>query len=274
MTTGDSQRRVQVIRERAAVLELRLDRPAIRNALDPSMIDEIASALALMPGDVTIRAVLLTASGSDFCAGADLRWMQSLTAMSPEGAAEASRPLQGMLAGLRDLPVPLLAHVQGRVTAGGLGMVAAADFVVADANALFSISEARLGLIPALIAPFVVEKIGRSPFAAMTMTGLPESAERMLQAGLVHRVAKDADEATRAIGAALRGVLQGSPDALRMVKAMLREMPQWGDGALARSLDWVKQSRAEPCAAEGVAAFLGKRAPPWSAPREGEKGES
>ena len=97
MTTGDSQRLVQVIRERAAVLELRLDRPAIRNALDPSMIDEIASALALVPGDVTIRAVLLTASGSDFCAGADLRWMQSLTAMTPDGAVEASRPLQELL---------------------------------------------------------------------------------------------------------------------------------------------------------------------------------
>jgi methylglutaconyl-CoA hydratase len=236
----------------------------VRNALDPAMVDELRTALDLVRSDVSIRAVLMTASGPHFCAGANLRWMQSLTRMSPKDAAEASRPLQDLLDRLRSLPVPLLAHVQGCVTAGGLGMVAAADFVVAEADAVFSISEARLGLVPALIAPFVAQKIGTSLFASMAVTGIGESAARMLDAGLVQRVAESADDAKQWLDNALQGVRQGSPDALRMTKAMLREMPQWGDGALGRSLDWVRRSRAEPCAAEGVAAFLAKRPPAWS----------
>jgi len=272
VTTSVRQDRVLVIRDRSAVLELRLDRPAVRNAIDPAMIEALRQALDLVRSDASIRAVLLTASGPDFCAGADLRWMQALTTLPPEAAAEASRPLQDLLATLRDLPVPLLARLQGRVTAGGLGLAAVADFVVAEATAVFSISEARLGLVPALIAPFVVQKIGRSLFASMAMTGLAESAERLLHAGLVHRVARDADDAGEAIDAALRGVLLGSPHALRMAKTMLREWPERGADAeaLERSLDWVRRSRAEPCAAEGVAAFLGKRPPTWIEPREGE----
>ncbi len=270
MTASESLDRLLVIRDRTAVLELRLNRPDVRNALDPALIADLQRALDVVRADASIRAVLLTAAGPDFCAGADLRWMQSLTAMTPDGAVEASRPLQELLDGLRNLPVPLVAHVRGRVTAGGLGIVATADFVVAEAAALFSISEARLGLVPALIVPFVAAKIGRSLFAAMTVTGLPETAVRMLHAGLVHRVAKDADDAMQWIDKALRGVLQGSPDALRMARTMLRELPQWGSGAeaLERSLEWVRQSRAEPCAAEGVAAFLGKRPPAWSEPKE------
>ena len=91
----------------------------------------------------------------------------------------------------------------------------------------------------------------------------------MLDAGLVQRVAESADDAKQWIDKALQGVRQGSPDALRMTKAMLREMPQWTDGALERSLDWVRRSRAEPCAAEGVAAFLAKRSPAWSESQQG-----
>lgn len=245
-------------------VEVLLDRPSHKNALNPEMINAINSTLAYLQNDQVIRVLIFRGSGNDFCAGADLNWMRDLSECSPDQISIESLPLQQMYVNLASLQVPVIGVAQGRVIAGGLGILAACDVVVATIDSKFTISEAKIGLLPALIAPLLIQRIGSSAFNELTLSGLTASARKMQWLGLVHYLADSYDQAQEVCKEIETSILNSSPDALSASKEMVQQlrMLSFDDGLLA-SLEWVRKTRGTTWATEGVQAFLQKRAPSW-----------
>ena len=153
------------------IASLTLARPDQHNAFNRQMIDELTAAAAELAGDDTLRAVVLSAEGKSFCAGGDLRWMQAQALADRHGKMAEARALAHMLLALNDLPMPLIARVQGNAFGGGIGLMAVSDIVIADAAAGFALTETRLGLIPATIGPFVMRRLGQAGTRQTFITG-------------------------------------------------------------------------------------------------------
>ena len=230
-------------------------RPERRNAFDAALIDELAAAFADV-GDA--RAVVLSGEGPSFSAGADVEWMRSSVELSyEENVADALR-LRAMLAAIDCCPAPVLARVQGHALGGGCGLVACCDVVVAEPAAQFAFSEVKLGIVPAVISPFAVAKIGSSWARRYFVTGERFGADVALTIGLIHQVADDLDAAVDAIVGEL---LSAGPAAARGAKELAR--------APLSAEETAKRIAAHRTSAEGqdgLHAFLEKRAPRW---REG-----
>jgi methylglutaconyl-CoA hydratase len=236
------------------LLRITMARPAQRNAFDAALIDELAAAFA-DAGDA--RAVLLSGDGPSFSAGADVEWMRSSVELSyDENLADALR-LRAMLDAIDGCPAPVVARVQGHALGGGCGLVACCDIVVAHREAVFAFSEVKLGIVPAVISPFALGKIGASAARRWFVTGERFGADVALRIGLVHEVADDLDSAVDAVIAEL---LSAGPDAARAAKQLAR-----------RALDaeaTARRTAAQRTSAEGqegLRAFLEKRAPNWRA---------
>lgn len=246
------------------IVHLVLDRPKARNALSPLLIGQLRAALATLTTDAHVRAVVLRGDGLDFCAGADLDWMRQISAMAPEQIALDSQPLQKLYLELDTLRFPVIGIAHGNTMAGGLGLLAACDVVIADGAAKFGVTEVKLGLIPALLAPFLMRKIGASMLRYLAVTGRVVDAHFMSRAGLVHFVGSDESEVNRELIRLIESLHRASPQAIGMCKAMLRGVASTSlDEALPSALDWVAQSRRAECAREGIDAFLNRCAPPW-----------
>lgn len=257
--------RVLVERDARGIAQLLLNRPQARNALDPELIGQARSALEALRADPSVRAIVLRGKGHDFCAGADLAWMREVSGMTAEAVARDSLPLQALYRELDAMPVPVIGVVHGNAMAGGLGLLAACDCVVAAGSARFAVSEVRLGLIPALLAPFLIRKVGPSTLRYLATTGLVVDAAAMQSAGLVHRIGRDADEVEALVAEVVEALLRSAPEAIGMCKAMLRDLNLAPlDVALPAALDWVAASRRAACAREGLAAFLERRPPGWA----------
>ena len=230
-------------------------RPERRNAFDAALIDELAAAFADV-GDA--RAVVLSGEGPSFSAGADVEWMRSSVELSyEENVADALR-LRAMLEAIDCCPAPVLARVQGHALGGGCGLVACCDVVVAEPAAQFAFSEVKLGIVPAVISPFAVAKIGSSWARRYFVTGERFGADVALTIGLIHQVADDLDAAVDAIVGEL---LSAGPAAARGAKELAR--------APLSAEETAKRIAAHRTSAEGqdgLHAFLEKRAPRW---REG-----
>jgi methylglutaconyl-CoA hydratase len=236
-----------------AVLHIAMARPERRNAFDASLIEELRAAFAEV-GDA--QAVLLTGDGPSFSAGADVEWMRSSVDLSfDENLADALR-LRAMLEAIDGCPAPVVARVQGHALGGGCGLVACCDVVVADPAALFAFSEVKLGIVPAVISPFALAKIGTSAARRWFVTGERFTAEVALRIGLIHEVAGDLDAAVDGIVGEL---LSAGPEAARAAKALARD-PQSAEET-ARS---IAAHRTSPEGQEGLRAFLEKRKPNWS----------
>lgn len=254
---------------RGPVREIRLHRPEVHNALDQELIAALTEAfdeLAAAPP----RAVLLTAAGRSFCAGADLQYMRRVAAFSEEeNRADAAR-LAALFAAIRRCPAFVLARVQGAALGGGCGLLAAADFVLAAAGARFGFTEVRLGIVPATISPYVIERIGAARARALFPTGELFDAARAAWIGLADQVVPDAelDEAT---GRLLSALLAAAPGASREAKRLVETVSSRGarsiDPALAaETAEWIARLRASEEGREGMAAFLEKRAASWLCP--------
>lgn len=260
------EKKILVQPDARGVVQFILNRPAARNAIDPDLIAQARDALRQVREDPSVRAVVLQGAGKDFCAGADLEWMRNVSGMTPEKVAQDSRPLQALYQELHSLPVPLIGVAHGNTMAGGLGMLAACDCVVATRDARFAVSEVRLGLIPAILAPFLARKIGPSMLRYLATTGAVADAPAMAGAGLVHRIGGTAEETGRIVEDVVGAVLRAAPEAIRMCKAMLEDLHlERLDAALPAALEWVADSRRAACAREGISAFLEKRPPAWTA---------
>lgn len=236
-----------------AVLRIAMARPDRRNAFDAALIEELAAAFADV-GDA--RAVVLSGDGPSFSAGADVEWMRSSVALSfEENVADALR-LRAMLDAIDGCPAPVVARVQGHALGGGCGLVACCDIAVAEPEAVFAFSEVKLGIVPAVISPFALAKIGPGAARRWFLTGERFSAEVALRIGLVHEVAGDLDAA---VGAAVGELLSAGPEAARAAKELARGPKPAEETARAIA---THRTRAE--GQEGLRAFLEKRRPGWS----------
>jgi methylglutaconyl-CoA hydratase len=240
------------IEREAGVLRVTMTRPERRNAFDAGLIDELAAAFADV-GDA--RVVVLSGKGPSFSAGADVEWMRSSVDLSyDENVADALR-LRGMLDAIDSCPAALVARVQGHALGGGCGLVACCDIVIAEPTAQFAFSEVKLGIVPAVISPFALAKIGPGAARRYFVTGERFTAAEALRIGLIHEVTGDLDGAVERVVGEL---LTAGPEAARAAKELARA-PQSAEET-ARS---IAAHRTSPEGQEGLRAFLEKRAASW-----------
>jgi methylglutaconyl-CoA hydratase len=235
------------------LLRVTLNRPETRNAFDAELIAELAEAFV----DVgKARAVVLAGEGASFCAGADVEWMRSSVELSHEENVADAVALHRLLDAIDKCPAPVVARVQGHALGGGAGLVACADIVVAHEQAVFAFSEVKLGIVPAVISPFALAKIGASAARRYFLTGERFDAQTALRIGLVHEVAHDLDGALNGV---LRELRTAGPRATRAAKRLVLDAPLDGQETAQR----IAERRASPEGQEGLRAFLDKRAPSW-----------
>jgi enoyl-CoA hydratase/carnithine racemase len=237
------------------LLRVTLARPERRNAFDAALIAELTEAFNTVADDV--RAVLLAGEGPSFCAGADVEWQRASIDLTLEENVEDALQLHAMLAAVDRCPAPLVAQVQGYALGGGSGLVACADVVVAAPDATFGFSEVRLGIIPAVISPFVFARIGAGAARPLFVTGERFDAQTALRIGLVDEVADDLDAA---VERQITAIMGSGPRATRAAKQLTRERPS-DASELARIAAGL---RAGDEGQEGLRAFLDKRRPNWA----------
>ena len=236
------------------LLSVVMARPERRNAFDADLIRELTEAFADVGDDV--RAVLLAGEGKSFSAGADVEWMRSSVELSYEENVADARRLRKMLETMNSCPAPVVARVHGHALGGGCGLVACADIVVSAPDTRFAFSEVKLGIIPAVISPFALAKIGPGAARRYFVTGEVFDAATALRIGLVHEVAEELDAAVARIVAELR---TAGPEAARHAKKLVLERPD-GLGTERR----IAQRRTSEEGQEGLKAFLEKRDPSWA----------
>lgn len=251
-------------RRDGAVERLTLNRPDVRNAFSDTMIAELSAWAAAIGADTTVRAVVIDGAGPAFCAGADITWMaRTVDYSEAENVADALRTSQ-MFSAIDSLPVPVVGRVHGAAIGGGAGLAAVCDVVAADEHATFGFTEVKLGIIPAVISPFVLAKIGRSAARELFLTGRRFTAAHALDIGLVHTTVQPA-ELDAAVDAVLREVLAGGREAIAAAKQLLDDV--WraapADAAEVTATALAKR-RVSAEGQEGLRAFLGKRKPDWS----------
>ena len=234
------------------VLRVTLARPERRNAFDAALISELTAVFADV-GDA--RAVVLAGDGQSFCAGADVDWQRAAIDLSYDENVEDARRLYEMLAAIDGCPAPVVARVQGYALGGGSGLVCCADIVIAGEDAVFGFSEVKLGIIPAVISPFVFAKIGTARARRLFLTGERFDAATASRFGLVDEIAGDLDGAVERV---LAELLSSGPEAVRAAKRLVRETPQ------ADELPHIAaRMRTSAEGQEGLRAFLDKRPAAW-----------
>lgn len=255
------------VARRGAVTTVTLDRAEFHNAFNARLIEELReafTALGAAAGEADgPRAVVLTGTGSSFSAGADLHTMrQSLDLTPEENLADAER-LAAMFEAIDRCPLPVIARINGTALGGGVGLVAVCDLAIAAAGARFGFSEVTLGIAPAVIAPFVLRRIGEGHARALFLTGERFDAERARAIGLVHRVAPP-DGLDDAVDEQLGLLLGSGPGAVAAAKGLLRELRLLdADAARAATTALIARLRTSPEGQEGIRAFLDKRQADW-----------
>jgi methylglutaconyl-CoA hydratase len=242
-----------------------LNRADRHNAFDGQTVGELIQALAGMAGDSAVRVVVLSSAGKTFCAGADLEWMRTAAKWtSAENEADA-RVLAEMLHRLATLPKPTIARVQGSAYGGGVGLIAACDIAVATFDAQFALSEVKLGLIPATIAPHVIAAIGERHARRYMLTAERFSAAEAYRLGLLHEMVADEAALDQALGAVIDALLGNGPGALAECKDLIRTVTHRAidSGLIAETARRIARVRASEEGRQGIAAFLDGRKPNW-----------
>lgn len=248
----------------AGVATITLSQPEIRNAFSDVVIAEITDAFAAVGQRDDVRAVVLAAEGPAFCAGANLNWMRAMADYSrAENLADAGK-LAAMLDTIYRCPHPTIARVQGDVYAGGMGLVSACDMAVAVEGAGFCLSEVKIGLIPATIAPYVLRAMGARAGQRYFLTGERFDAAEALRIGFVHQVVP-ADALDSAVDGLLKHLLSAGPAAVRACKRLVQDVAEREINAalVADTVERIADIRASAEGKEGVQAFLNKRKPNW-----------
>jgi methylglutaconyl-CoA hydratase len=247
-----------------------LNRPQRRNALDASMIDTLREAFDELAQDPSVRAIVLGSTGAAFCAGADLNWMGSEGAVCASEAQKDAERLMKMFRAIDECPCPVIGRIQGAAFGGGVGLIAVCDIAVAVDDATLTLSEVRLGLVPAMIAPFLLRKAGESFLRRYCLTGESFSASAAQQFHLVHDVMTQ-DNLDARVDEVVQMILRLAPQATRDTKALFRrlltlsEHEQW-----TACIEANAHARVSAEAQEGLRAFLEKRLPVWT---EGKRGK-
>jgi methylglutaconyl-CoA hydratase len=250
-----------------AVARVTLARPEVHNAFNASLIAELRQTFTLLAreGPTDLRVVVLAGDGPSFCAGADIAWMRAAMRLDVEANEQDAMAFADMLEAIDTCPVPVIARVHGPALGGGSGLCAVSDLVIAEAGAKFGFTETRLGILPAVISPFVIAKIGESHARALFPGGRRFDAIRAQRIGLVHEVVEGVAALDAAVDQAVADVLASGPTAVRAAKGIVREVRGLGHG----SSKWhtarvIARQRVSAEAQEGFAAFVEKRRPGWA----------
>jgi methylglutaconyl-CoA hydratase len=246
------------------VAQVTMARPDVFNAFDEAMIGELDAAFGQLIEDPDVRIIVLAGEGRHFSAGADLQWMQRASSASMAWNLADARAFAAMLARIATAPKPTLARVHGAALGGGVGLAAACDITIASDQASFAVSEARFGILPAVIGPYLTNAIGRRQATRLALTAARIGAAEALNLGLVHQVVA-ADELDAAVDATAAALLANGPNAQREIKAYFAQLavaPVTPE-VLELSAQTISRVRGSAEAREGFAAFLGKRAPAW-----------
>jgi methylglutaconyl-CoA hydratase len=246
------------------VATITLNRPDVRNAFNETTIAEIKQAFEEVGGNEAVRAVVLAANGPAFCAGADLNWMKKMAGYThAENHADALQ-LAEMLRTIYLCPKPVVAKVQGDCYAGGMGLVAACDIIVAVDAANFCLSEVKLGLIPATISPYVIKAMGENAARRYFLTAERFSAQEALRIGFAHEVVI-AEVLDAKVAEIVKALVNNSPYAVHQAKVLVRDVvgQPVSDALLADTAERIAQIRASEQGREGVRSFLEKRKPDW-----------
>jgi methylglutaconyl-CoA hydratase len=244
-----------------------LNRPEVHNAFDPEMVEALTAAFEALGRDAEVRSVVLVGAGESFCAGADIAHMKKSASYTKKQNYEAALASANMLHALYTLPKPTIACIRGAVRGGGCGLVAACDIAVASRFATFQLSEVKLGIIPAMISPYVIGAIGSRMSRRYMLTGEAFDSAEAFRIGLIHDI--DEDEHLNAkVGELLAALYTSGPAAIAAVKSLI---PFAANAPIDRKLveetsKRIADIRATPEAQEGLSAFLEKRRPGWIEP--------
>ena len=255
-----------------SVLTVWLNRPAVHNALDAALIARLTAVFTNLAARDDIRVVILSGRGRSFCAGADLAFMRAAAGADFEQNIAESKAIYDLMVAVDTCPKPVIGRINGAAIGGGAGLVSCCDIVVAADRAIFAFSEVRLGVVPAVISPFVVSKIGAGQARRLFLSGERFDAAHAFGIGLVHEIAGEAQLNER-VAVHVAHLLAGAPGAQAAVKALLRAQngraPAEQRAALSRL---IAERRASAEGQEGMAAFLQKREP-WWCQNEGDRDE-
>jgi methylglutaconyl-CoA hydratase len=254
-----------------AVARVTLARPDVHNAFNAVLIGDLRQAFAALgrEGPMELRAIVLAGDGPSFCAGADIDWMRAAMQLDVEANEQDAMAMADMLETLDTCPVPVIARVHGPALGGGAGLCAVADVVIAEAGAKFGFTETRLGILPAVISPFVIARIGETHARALFPGGRRFDAVRAQRIGLVHEVVEGIEALDAAVDQAVADVLASGPTAVRAAKAIVREVRGLGHGAAKwHTARVIARQRVTEEAQEGFRSFVERRRPAW-APDDG-----
>ncbi len=248
------------------VARVALNRPDVHNAFDETLIAELTHVVRTLDADLGIRVVIIEGRGKSFCAGADLNWMKKMAGFSQtENLADASA-LAAMLSALNNVSKPTIARVHGAAYGGGVGLVACCDIAIGAPGAMFSLSETRLGLIPATISPYVIEAIGSRAARRYFLSAERFGAEEAHQLGLLHELVPES-ELDATVDRRVAALLEAGPQAQAEAKLLIRAVAHRpiDQGVIGDTAKRIARIRATLEGKEGVAAFLAKRKPAWRA---------
>ena len=256
------------IRRDGGVARVTLNRPELRNAFDDALIGKLHAAFRELGADSAVRIVVLAGNGPAFCAGADLNWMKRMAGYGYDENLADARALAEMLAALDRLPKPTIARVHGPVFAGGTGLVAACDIAVGTPEAKFCLSEAKLGLSPATISPYVMRAMGERNARRYFLTAEVFGAEEAYRIGMLSMLVP-ASELDAAISGLIAHLLAGGPEAHAKIKDLVRAVAgrRPDDALVAETAKRIAEIRGTPEGKEGIASFLEKRKPAWCSPK-------
>jgi len=255
---------LKVSRRAAGVAQVTMARPAVFNAFDEAMIAELDAVFAELSADPAVRVIVLAGEGKHFSAGADLQWMQRASAASQEWNLEDARRFAAMLSRIETCPKPTVARVQGAALGGGVGLACVCDIAIAADNASFAVSEAKFGILPAVIGPYVTNAVGKRQARRLALTTTRIAATEALSIGLVQQLVA-LDDLDAAIDATVKELLMGGPNAQAEIKTLYAQFEVGPVTPEVRELtaQTISRVRGTDEAREGFAAFLGKRPANW-----------
>jgi methylglutaconyl-CoA hydratase len=259
--------RCLTVQRQGSIEHVELNRPEVRNAFDDATIRELTWWAESVSSDRSIRAVVISGAGPVFCSGADVRWMAKMVDYTQEENLEDAGIAGRLFLMLDRLPMPLIGRIHGAALGGGAGLCAVCDIVVAADDTVFGFTEVKLGIIPAVIAPFVLAKIGRSAARELFLTGARFSAVRAREIGLVHAVVPRG-EVDGTVDRYLAELLSAGPEAIAAAKALIPEVARRGPAdATSVTGEALARRRVSKEGQEGLRAFLERRKPDWTRDR-------
>ena len=246
---------------------LTLNRPEVRNAFNDLVVQDLAAWAAAIEADEAVRVVVLAGAGSAFCAGADVAWMVRMASYTHEENIRDATAAARMFNALDRLPIPLVGRIHGAALGGGAGLAAVCDIVVADERTVFGFTEVKLGIVPAIVSPYVLAKIGPSAARELFLTGMRFDAARAKEIGLVHAVV-EADQMDRTVEDYVREILSAAPQAVAAAKALLKNVAgRPAQDSIGLTAETLAARRVSAEGQEGLRAFLEKRKATWNVSR-------